>query len=102
MPCERCERQLIGCTALLEIFRDSGWPTLTTSNCGNPVLRLFDFGPVATEGHGFGYIIKNDELSMCGDSKHLQARRFLATLQGHRKGTQRILVALVRAANERP
>ena len=41
--------------ALPEIFRDGGWSTLgmsilSTSNCGNPALRLFGFGPVLQMG----------------------------------------------------
>ena len=51
------------------IFADSGWETLgtsilSTSNCGNPALRLFGFGPVAADGYGIGYIIKEDRLSL--------------------------------------
>jgi len=93
--------------ALPEIFRDGGWATLnisilSTSNCGNPALRLFGFGPVTPEGYGLGYIIKDDGLSVCASSKHLQTRRFLDTLQGYLEEVQRVLVALVRAANERP
>jgi len=93
--------------ALPHIFRDDGWSTLgtsilSTSNCGNPALRLFGFGPVAADGYGLGYIIKDDGLSVCAASKHLQTRRFLDTLQGYLEEVQRALVALVRAANERP
>lgn len=33
---------------------------VSTSNCGNPSLRLFGFGPVSPEGYGIGYIIKDD------------------------------------------
>jgi carnitine O-acetyltransferase len=94
-------------SALPEIFRDSGWATLgtsilSTSNCGNPALRLFGFGPVAADGYGIGYIIKDDGLSVCAASKHLQTQRFLDTLQGYLEEVQRLLVSLVRAANERP
>ncbi|KAI0294234.1 acyltransferase ChoActase/COT/CPT [Multifurca ochricompacta] len=94
-------------SALPEIFRDGGWATLgtsilSTSNCGNPALRLFGFGPVTADGYGLGYIIKDDGLSVCAASKHLQTRRFLDTLQGYLDEVQRVLVALVRAANERP
>ena len=92
---------------LPEIFRDGGWATmgtsiLSTSNCGNPALRLFGFGPVSPEGYGLGYIIKDDGLSVCASSKHLQTRRFLDTLRGYLEEVQRVLVALVRAANEQP
>jgi carnitine O-acetyltransferase len=42
-----------------EIFTDPGYTTmatsvLSTSNCGNPALRLFGFGPVTPEGYGIG------------------------------------------------
>lgn len=45
------------------IFRDSGYATLnhsvlSTSNCGNPCLRMFGFGAVVPDGFGIGYIIK--------------------------------------------
>ncbi|KAF9481337.1 acyltransferase ChoActase/COT/CPT [Pholiota conissans] len=88
------------------IFTDSGWATLgtsilSTSNCGNPALRLFGFGPVAADGYGIGYIIKEDGISVCGSSKHLQTRRFLDTLQGYLLEIQRILIQLHRSANQR-
>lgn len=46
-----------------ELFKDPGYgklgsSTISTSNCGNPALRLFGFGPVAADGFGLGYIIK--------------------------------------------
>ena len=52
-----------------QIFTDGGWKTLSssiisTSNCGNPALRLFGFGPVVSNGFGIGYIIKEDRLSV--------------------------------------
>lgn len=51
------------------IFRDIGWQTLSstvisTSNCGNPALRLFGFGPVVSEGFGIGYIIKDEGIAV--------------------------------------
>lgn len=56
-------------TKMPAIFTDPGWATLgtsilSTSNCGNPALRLFGFGPVAADGYGIGYIIKEDGISM--------------------------------------
>ncbi|TFK53149.1 acyltransferase ChoActase/COT/CPT [Heliocybe sulcata] len=89
------------------IFTDPGWSVLSTSilstsNCGNPALRLFGFGPVARDGYGIGYIIKEDGISVCASSKHLQTRRFLDTLQGYLHDVQRLLTQLHRAANERP
>lgn len=89
------------------IFTDGGWETLgtsilSTSNCGNPALRLFGFGPVAADGYGIGYIIKEDRLSFCASSKHLQTRRFLDTLQSYLCDIQRLLIQVHRSANERP
>ncbi|CEJ00691.1 Putative Carnitine O-acetyltransferase [Rhizopus microsporus] len=68
------------------IFTDSGWRTLnhtviSTSNCGNPALRLFGFGPVVANGFGIGYIIKDDRISFVASSKHRQTERLLQTLQ---------------------
>ncbi|KAL7414063.1 acyltransferase ChoActase/COT/CPT [Mrakia frigida] len=68
-----------------ELFSDPGWAVLntsilSTSNCGNPALRLFGFGPVAPDGFGIGYIIKDHGISVVAASKHLQTRRFLDTL----------------------
>ncbi|TFK62476.1 acyltransferase ChoActase/COT/CPT [Pluteus cervinus] len=89
------------------IFTDPGWGTLgtsilSTSNCGNPALRLFGFGPVAADGYGIGYIIKEDGMSIVASSKHLQTRRFLDTLKGYLHDIQRILIQMHRSANERP
>ncbi|KAJ7119092.1 acyltransferase ChoActase/COT/CPT [Mycena epipterygia] len=94
-------------TKMPAIFTDPGWTListsiLSTSNCGNPALRLFGFGPVAADGYGIGYIIKEDGLSVCASSKHLQTRRFLDTLKGYLHDVQRILIQLHRDANERP
>ena len=55
--------------ALPSIFADPGWnllgtSILSTSNCGNPALRLFGIGPVAADGYGIGYIIKENGISM--------------------------------------
>ncbi|KAG1719230.1 acyltransferase ChoActase/COT/CPT [Suillus occidentalis] len=88
------------------IFADPGWnllstSILSTSNCGNPALRLFGFGPVAADGYGIGYIIKENGISVVASSKHLQTRRFLDTLQGYLLEVQRILIQLHRSANER-
>ncbi|KAJ3538925.1 hypothetical protein NMY22_g4960 [Coprinellus aureogranulatus] len=89
------------------IFTDPGYSTLSTSilstsNCGNPALRLFGFGPVAADGYGLGYIIKEDGISVGAASKHLQTRRFLDTLQSYLQEIQRILIQLHKAANQGP
>ena len=52
-----------------KLFTDNGWKTLqstviSTSNCGNPALRLFGFGPAVSNGFGIGYIIKEDSISV--------------------------------------
>ena len=88
------------------IFTDAGWHVLnrsilSTSNCGNPALRLFGFGPVAADGFGLGYIVKDEGVSVCASSKHLQTRRFLDTLQSYLLDMQRMLVQLHLAANQR-
>jgi len=95
-----------GKPALPAIFTDPGWTTLgtsilSTSNCGNPALRLFGFGPVAADGYGIGYIIKEDGISVCASSKHLQTKRFLDTLQGYLLDIQRMLIQLHRSANQK-
>lgn len=89
-----------------EIFRDAGYArinrtVLSTSNCGNPALRLFGFGPVVPDGFGLGYIIKDDAISVCAASKHLQTTRFLATLELYLRDIQKMIIANYRAANER-
>lgn len=73
---------------LPDIFADGGWDKLnntiiSTSNCGNPSLRLFGFGPVSPNGFGIGYIIKDDSISICASSKHRQTERFLVTLESY-------------------
>ncbi len=88
-------------SGLPEMFRD-GTSIPSTSNCGNPALRLFSFGPVSPDGYGLGYIIKGSGVSVCASSKHLHTRRFLDMFQGYLEEVRCVLVALVRAANERP
>lgn len=77
------------------LFADSGWDRLnntilSTSNCGNPALRLFGFGPVSANGFGLGYIIKDDSISICAASKHRQTERFLVTLESYLNEIYRI------------
>lgn len=67
-------------------FKSHAWQTLnhtilSTSNCGNPALRLFGFGPVVPNGFGVGYIIKDHGLSYSVSSKHRQTQRFVGSLQ---------------------
>ena len=68
------------------IFADPGWEKinstiLSTSNCGNPSLRQFGFGPTSGDGFGIGYIIKDGSISICASSKHRQTKRFVAALE---------------------
>lgn len=77
------------------IFADSGWDklntmVLSTSNCDNPSLRHFGFGPTSGDGFGIGYI--NDEsISICMSSKHRQTRRFVDALESYLLEIRRIL-----------
>jgi carnitine O-acetyltransferase len=68
------------------IFADDGWDKLnttiiSTSNCGNPSLKIFGFGPVSENGFGLGYIIKDNRISICASSKHRQTSRFTSSLE---------------------
>ncbi|KAE8249022.1 hypothetical protein A4X13_0g5372 [Tilletia indica] len=88
------------------LFRDSGYQTLSatiisTSNCGNPALRLFGFGPVNPAGFGIGYIIKDDEIAICASSKHLQTARFLDTLNSYLEDVGDLIIETYKAANSR-
>lgn len=70
------------------IFSDGGWDTLSTtmlstSNCGNPSLRQFGFGPTSGDGFGIGYIIKDGGVSICASSKHRQTSRFVDALESY-------------------
>ncbi|KAG5984502.1 hypothetical protein E4U55_004495 [Claviceps digitariae] len=78
------------------IFADGGWDklnttVLSTSNCGNPSLRQFGFGPTSGDGFGIGYIIKNDSISICVSSKHRQTKRFVDALESYLLEIRRIL-----------
>jgi carnitine O-acetyltransferase len=78
------------------IFADSGWDklnntVLSTSNCGNPALRHFGFGPTSGDGFGIGYIIKDESISICVSSKHRQTKRFIAALESYLLEIRRIL-----------
>lgn len=78
------------------IFMDAGWDRLnntilSTSNCGNPALSQFGFGPVSADGFGIGYIIKDDGISICVSSKHRQTKRFIDTVESYLLEIRRIL-----------
>jgi len=57
---------------------------------------------VAADGFGIGYIIKDDAISICASSKHLQTRRYLDTMERYLLDVQRMIIQLHRLANERP
>ncbi|KUI67922.1 Putative mitochondrial carnitine O-acetyltransferase [Cytospora mali] len=78
------------------LFADSGWDKLnntiiSTSNCGNPSLRQFGFGPVSGDGFGIGYIIKDEGIAICASSKHRQTKRFVDTLESYLLEIRRVL-----------
>jgi carnitine O-acetyltransferase len=77
-------------------FESEAWKALnhtvlSTSNCGNPALRLFGFGPVVADGFGIGYIIKDYGLSFSVSSKHRQTRRYVLSLQNTLHEMQELL-----------
>ncbi|KAI4689554.1 uncharacterized protein J4E88_002908 [Alternaria novae-zelandiae] len=70
------------------LFADNGWDKinqtiLSTSNCGNPSLRQFGFGPTSADGFGIGYIIKDGSISICASSKHRQTSRYIDALESY-------------------
>lgn len=70
------------------LFADPAWDRLnttilSTSNCGNPALRMFGFGPTSGDGFGLGYIIKDNSVSICAASKHRQTQRYLDSLAAY-------------------
>lgn len=80
------------------LFQDAGWDkinntVLSTSNCGNPCLRHFGFGPTSGDGFGIGYIIKDDTISVCASSKHRQTARLMQTLESYLLEMRKLLRA---------
>lgn len=78
------------------IFADPGWDKLnstilSTSNCGNPSLRQFGFGPTSGDGFGIGYIIKDERVSICASSKHRQTKRFVEAFEAYLLEIRRII-----------
>ena len=79
-----------------EFFTSNPWKTLnhtilSTSNCGNPALRLFGFGPVVPDGFGIGYIIKDNGLQYSVSSKHRQTKRYVKVLESTLNDFNRLL-----------
>ncbi|KAF4556814.1 Choline/Carnitine o-acyltransferase-like protein 2 [Elsinoe fawcettii] len=78
------------------LFADAGWDKLnntilSTSNCGNPSLRHFGFGPTSGDGFGIGYIIKDGSISICASSKHRQTKRFVDAIESYFSEIRRVL-----------
>ncbi|EJS44836.1 yat1p [Saccharomyces arboricola H-6] len=72
--------------ALPPIFLDQSWlamqnNVLSTSNCGNPCLKSFGFGPVTANGFGIGYIIRDHSISVVVSSRHRQTARFASLME---------------------
>lgn len=83
------------------LFADSGWDKinntiLSTSNCGNPSLRQFGFGPTSADGFGIGYIIKDGSISICASSKHRQTSRYIDALESYFLEIRKLLRQLKR------
>lgn len=80
------------------LFQDFGWDKIndtiiSSSNCGNPCLRHFGFGPTSGDGFGIGYIIKDDTISICASSKHRQTARLMQTLDSYLLEMRKLLRA---------
>lgn len=85
-------------TRLPSIFADAGWDkinntVLSTSNCGNPSLRQFGFGPTSAEGFGIGYIIKEGSVFICASSKHRQTKRYVDAIEAYFLEIRKLLKA---------
>lgn len=87
-----------------EAWRSLNHTVLSTSNCGNPALRLFGFGPVVPDGFGIGYIIKDDAISYSVCSKHRQTRRYVNSLRRALNEMQEVLepISSVTVEQQRP
>lgn len=93
-------------SAVPALFTDPGWAmlnsaVLSTSNCGNPALRLFGFAPTSDHGFGLGYIIKDRGLALCASSHHRQTKRFLAHVRAALARMHAAVVSVHAAANTR-
>ena len=92
-------------TQMPSIFADPGWDKinntiLSTSNCGNPSLRQFGFGPTSGDGFGIGYIIKDDSISICASSKHRQTKRFIDSIESYLLEIRKLLRAVRQRTSE--
>eukprot|EP00924_Labyrinthula_sp_SR-Ha-C_P000035 augustus_masked-scaffold_60-processed-gene-0.63-mRNA-1 protein AED:0.01 eAED:0.01 QI:57/1/1/1/1/1/3/58/636 len=82
-----------------DFFNSLGYKTLSksvlsTSNCGNPSLRFFGFGPVCQEGFGIGYIIKEDSINFTISTVSRHAQRYSKHLLEYLEQVHQILLEL--------
>lgn len=94
-------------TQLPPFFSSDAWKTLnhtvlSTSNCGNPALRLFGFGPVVPNGFGIGYIIKDDAIAYSVCSKRRQTSRYVQTLERCLNEIQSMLTPISSVSVDQP
>ncbi|KAG1759757.1 E1-E2 ATPase-domain-containing protein [Suillus occidentalis] len=74
---------------------------LPTSNCRSPALRLFGLGPVAADGYGIGYIIKENGIGISPMDKLSAHHRkssnatFASSHEGHSSLDQTTLVVIM-------
>ncbi|GBG31422.1 Carnitine O-palmitoyltransferase 2, mitochondrial [Hondaea fermentalgiana] len=90
-----------------EIFSSAGYATLgetilSTSNCGNPALKLFGFGPVSEHGVGIGYIIKDQGISLTLCSKSIPVDDMKDTIEAFLDETRSYLLKTRRSGSFRP
>jgi carnitine O-acetyltransferase len=85
-----------------EAWRILNHTILSTSNCGNPALRLFGFGPVVSDGFGIGYIIKDEAISYSVSSKRRQTRRYVRSLSACLQEMQALLEPVSSVSVQRP
>ncbi|TIB66939.1 hypothetical protein E3P77_01909 [Wallemia ichthyophaga] len=88
------------------LYADPGYSlgttdVLSTSNCGNPALRLFGFASTSASGFGIGYIVRDSSISLCVSSKHRQTNRFVETIQAYLVEVEQMLIGLHKEANQR-
>ncbi|CAI4054363.1 hypothetical protein N7582_000077 [Saccharomyces uvarum] len=89
--------------ALPPLFQDGSWAAmqnnvLSTSNCGNPCLKSFGFGPVTANGFGIGYIIRDHSISVVVSSRHRQTARFASLMEKSLLEIDRLFKRQLRAA----
>ncbi|SCU83022.1 LANO_0B08130g1_1 [Lachancea nothofagi CBS 11611] len=80
------------------IFEDGGWNLLqtsviSTSNCGNPSLQSFGFGPVCANGFGIGYIMRDKSISIVVSSKHRQTTRLVHLIERFFHDIERVYIS---------